>query len=363
MRTLAVISLTLLACSNPAQKTDCQDCQRGLVFSSGPALPSAIDHHATAIANNFLYVIGGNDYQKQYADVWFAPIRRDGTLGGWSNTTSLPAPRAGHGVAVIRDRLFVISGQSHGIFFASVLSAVIHPDGTLGSWEAEPNLPEARFHAYVAQSGDSIWVTGGVNEKFDATTSIYRARIVDDRLREFSSAGELPVARSHHVALVHNGHLLIAGGLTGNPTGESHNLKEILRADIGSDALSSFTTIGMLEDPPATLSGFEKDEAWILVGGLDDAGNYLADVRRIPLLGDGSLGKIESLGALPIGRSHVHQTPSAGDFLYSIGGSVGYQQLTNAVQIGHFEWLPKTAALPTKRALAFGPRRPHCPIK
>jgi hypothetical protein len=359
MRALAVISLTLLACSNPAQKPDCRDCRPGLTFVRGPHLPAAIDHHATVIVGGFLYVIGGNDYKKQYSDVWMAPIAKDGSLGTWRTTTSLPGARAGHGVALIGDRIFVISGQAHKTFLSSVLSAAVRPDGTLGNWEAEPDLPAARFHSYVAQSEHFLFVSGGVDAHFDAQKSIYVAPIVNGRLGAFSSAGELPLARSHHAALVHEGSLYIAGGLTGNPTGESHNLKEILRAVIRDDgSLEPFSVIATLDDPPATLSGFERDGAWILVGGLDDGGTYLARALKIPFLKGGALGDSENFGALPVGRSHVHQTPSSGDFVYSIGGSIGLQKLTSAVQIGHVALVPPSAS--PKRALA---RVPHCSIQ
>src|SRR4051794_17451824 len=113
MRTLAVISLTLWGCSEtgatPVPTCTPDTCQRALSFTSGPDLPTAMDHHATVIATTeqgaFLYVLGGNDYSRQFRTVWVAMLSKDGSVGSWVATRPLPEARAGHGVAVVGGRI------------------------------------------------------------------------------------------------------------------------------------------------------------------------------------------------------------------------------------------------------------------
>src|SRR5438132_2558515 len=116
MRGFAVISLTVWGCSQPAPMApappcNADTCQRALTFGDGPPLPAGMDHHGTVIATTdqgaFLYVLGGNDYSRQFRTVWSAMIADDGSLGSWVAVRPLPEARAGHGVAVVNGRIFV----------------------------------------------------------------------------------------------------------------------------------------------------------------------------------------------------------------------------------------------------------------
>jgi Kelch motif len=342
---LAVISLTLWGCSQmvPMQPPQCtaDTCARALDFADGPPLATGMDHHGTVIATTeqgaFLYVLGGNDYSRQFRTVWASAIAEDGSLAPWVPVRPLPEARAGHGVAVVNGRIFVAGGQAHGTFFDTVYSAAVLPDGTLSEWQPEPSLPAPRFHAYVATTPEWFYVTGGVDANFDATDTVFRAAIgPDGRLTAFTDSGHLPVPRSHHAAVAHHGRLYLAGGLTGNPTGTSEDFSDVIAAAILLDgSLAPFTTVTTLAAPSATLSQFELDGAWYLAGGLDDHGHYLGDITKILFAG----GAPEALTpGLPFGRSHVHQTPIYKDHFYSVGGSVHYQTVTNAVEIGNFAW-------------------------
>jgi len=359
--------------ANPCSATvhPIAQCQVGFGFSAGPDLPKALDHHGTVIATSaagsFLYVIGGNNYHGVFNTVYMAPIGADGALGAWTTTTPLPAARAGFGIAVTSGRIVVLSGQNNGVFPATVVSAPIQADGTLGAWIAEPSLPEARFHPYVTISGQSLYVTGGLDPTFVATNTVYRSTINSDgTLGAFASLTTLPVTRSHHIATVHDGFLYIAGGITGNPAGISTGLSDVLSAPVLSDGtLGAFSVIGTLDTPPATLSTFELEGQLYLVGGITDNSDYIGDIRRAPFAPNGQLGSFELLSTgLPVGRSHVHQTPFFNNHLYSVGGSIAYEKTTRSVQVGLVSWDMKMAARKVLRphsALASGPRKPHCP--
>ena len=51
--------------------------------------------------------------------------------------------------------------------------------------------------------------------------------------------------------------------------------------------------------------------------------NSLATIARAPLAADGTIGTwfADPASALPHARSHVHQMPIRGTFIYSVGGA------------------------------------------
>ena len=69
---------------------------------------------ATAVADaGYLYVIGGWDGAESI-DVLHAAIGADGSLGDWTSNTALPEPRSLHASAVADDHIFVLAGGASG---------------------------------------------------------------------------------------------------------------------------------------------------------------------------------------------------------------------------------------------------------
>jgi hypothetical protein len=65
------------------------------------ALPAPVDHHATVIWANHVYVIGGfRNVSARLSDVLVGDLAADGTVTRWTPTTSLPVALAYHTAAV-----------------------------------------------------------------------------------------------------------------------------------------------------------------------------------------------------------------------------------------------------------------------
>jgi len=85
----------------------------------------------------------------------------------------LPAARNLHGTALVGDYLYAVSGDTPSGFTASVLSARVNPDRTLGVWAENRALPAKLI--YIGNSvlavGGVVIVVGGqeVEESFSAT--------------------------------------------------------------------------------------------------------------------------------------------------------------------------------------------------
>ncbi len=127
----------------------------GGVLSGFTTLPITLPtprYGVAAVAyNGYLYTIGGNQQLNGgpvVADVHFAPIQNDGTLGTTlAATLSLPGPRYLAGAAAWNGRLYVTSGTtdtsgSNGATaLREVLVGTINPsDGTITSWTTNAAL-------------------------------------------------------------------------------------------------------------------------------------------------------------------------------------------------------------------------------
>ena len=140
-------------------------CMRGDGFfgsaSSAPtttALPMPRSHGAAAISGNFLYVAGGQQTRVDgtlvatLADVSFAPIGVNGDIGGWTQTTALPEPRAAPAIAAHGADLLLLRGRE-------ILRARRASDGTLSHWLPLPvTLAADATDGKMVVSGDVLYV-------------------------------------------------------------------------------------------------------------------------------------------------------------------------------------------------------------
>ena len=78
-------------------------------------LPRALRRHSIASKGNVIYVTGGyTDADAGIADVYYAEVNDDGSLGAWSVGTALPEARYYH-AAVIHDNQLVGTGWASSI--------------------------------------------------------------------------------------------------------------------------------------------------------------------------------------------------------------------------------------------------------
>ncbi|MBI4248989.1 MAG: hypothetical protein HY611_05755, partial [Elusimicrobia bacterium] len=182
---------------------------------SQASMPAARDSHASVwipasagMTGGALYVIGGKDAGgTARADVFYAAINADGSLGAWHVAKSLPQARSGHSALVFHNRIYVL-GDSSGL---TPYFALIAPDGTLGDWKPATNLAAAFSYTASAAANNRLYVIGGVgrNEVYSAAVSSSGA------LGAWNAMTALPQARERHSAVVLNNRLYVIGGYAG----------------------------------------------------------------------------------------------------------------------------------------------------
>lgn len=153
-----------------------------------------------AAYNGYIYTIGG--HQAAYAPwnkVEYTKIKSDGTLGPWTETSSLVENRCHAGAVAWGTRLYLVGGvgyQSGYTLRKTVQVAEIHPDGTLGPWVVDQNETAVTHPntAAVVHEGYIYLIGGSLNDY--STAAVERAEIqADGTLGSWQQMTPLPEAR------------------------------------------------------------------------------------------------------------------------------------------------------------------------
>ena len=197
-----------------------------LEFGPGPAIARAIDcgpmlygvlHPTAEMLGDWLYVIGGSA-GPPIDRVQRARIGEDGCPVDWEEGPRLPQTRSHHASAVIDGQIYLLGGfgdqnqVERGTILRSTLDAAGVPDG----WEDVGTLDPVPWTASAIVADGTVWLVGGgegnVLPRFLDT--VQRAPILADGLGDFEPVpGNLPFARSHvHQTPLFEGHIYTAGG-------------------------------------------------------------------------------------------------------------------------------------------------------
>jgi N-acetylneuraminic acid mutarotase len=147
-------------------------------ISTNP-LPASRAHHGMAVAHPgnslvpvnsaFIYVVGGQanstDAPGGTNTVYMSPVNpTTGAVGTWTALSStLPQSLVGPAVTVYNGQMYVVGGLiPGGVPSATVYSAPINSDGTLGNWSTSTNVyPTAVSFATTFGFGGNLYVFDG----------------------------------------------------------------------------------------------------------------------------------------------------------------------------------------------------------
>jgi hypothetical protein len=124
-----------------------------------PELPRRLDHTASAVRDGRLYVTGGYTDGNPKAGLWrYSPNARR-----WTQLPSMRTPRAGHGAAIIGQRLYVVGGGPRTFPDESVAPHRMLEiyDFAKRHWYAGPDMPTGRHHVAATAHEGKLYVIGG----------------------------------------------------------------------------------------------------------------------------------------------------------------------------------------------------------
>ena len=154
-------------------------------------MPQKLMGHETIVNNGRIYIIGGMIRSMgASANVYYADILEDKTLGPWKTANSLPINLLGHKAITVGDKIYVMGGTINGNFYSAdgapnnnisskVYMANVLEDGSLSAWKETSSLLEPLTLHAASTSGKNIYTLGGYNGA-GITNAVYFAPVLDD---------------------------------------------------------------------------------------------------------------------------------------------------------------------------------------
>jgi hypothetical protein len=172
--------------------------------------------HSAVIVAPHIYVIGGVTFESMaLTDVQFAPINGDGTLGGWTATTPLPAPRHRHASSTYNGFVYVLGGSADSTvaYVNDVFVSSVESGGSLGPWTStEPFVTTRHGHKSVA-ANSRVYVLGGISGSGALLDDVQVATMnTDGTLVSWSETTSFQVGRQSHACTLFNNRVYIVGG-------------------------------------------------------------------------------------------------------------------------------------------------------
>ncbi len=260
----------------------------------GESLPEGVTYHAAAVSNGTLFVLGGLHYDGQQilvsSKMYYSRLNADGIPGVWHETTSLLSAGYFLGAAVWNERIYVAGGTDYQSAAATVASAAINADGSLGAWRIELSLPVDAFqHAAVAVNG-ALYVLGGyINNGMAIQSRVYYSLINSGgALAGWSSTAPLPFPLAALGAATTCGRLYVTGGDTGTIFSQ-----QTLWADVMPDhTLSAWSALPPLPQPRYLHGMASTDRFAFVSGGYDAQSAYQSTAYVMPLPADATVPAI-----------------------------------------------------------------------
>lgn len=192
--------------------------------------------------NGYLYILGGSSGDGQcntttgtMADVQYAPLNSNGSVGTFSATSSFVASelasagRCGFGLGTNNGYMYVIGGGSTTLIGAAatghtdVLYAAINANGTLGTWTASANkFSNARTHNGGVVYNGYLYVIGGKDQAATYYDDVQYAPLnTDGSVGTFTPTTSFPIARAFLTTATYAGKLYISAGYNGTNTNDT----------------------------------------------------------------------------------------------------------------------------------------------
>lgn len=128
-------------------------------WSSQTALPYSVQSHIMVSNDGYVYAVGGSNGSTTLNSVAYAQVQNS-QITSWGTAMPLPQPTELAFVAVSNGFLFVAGGTNISLTpeFTTVWYAPINTDGSLGVWQAGPQLATAGANFNINSFGNDLGI-------------------------------------------------------------------------------------------------------------------------------------------------------------------------------------------------------------
>ena len=183
-------------------------------FTSVGTLPVNLFHSSAIVTSSRVFLLGVHNEAASINTIFSAVIQADGTLGAFTAIGTLPSNLSHSSVAVTQNRVFLLGGFNSPTYINTILSAPINADGTLGAFITAGSIPSVLTDAAVLVTSSRVFLIGG-DINGHSTASISSAPInADGTLGAFTSSGTLPVVLQYSSLIATSSRVFLLGGFT-----------------------------------------------------------------------------------------------------------------------------------------------------
>ena len=293
-------------------------------WSTSGTIPATLYRAAGAITKDRAFIFGGHNGSAAVATVYTATIGADGTLGTWSTTTALPVALYQHQVIVTKNYVYILGGQTtSGAASSATYMAPINSNGTLGGWQTGTALPGPVMASQAFVTRNRVYLIGG-DSGAGTLSTVYTATIdTNGLIGTWSAVGNIPTQLSASQVIVTKNRVYLLGG--DNTASRSAVYTAPIDADGVLGTWSAATSL------PAAVHGavaYTTKTKVYLIGGRNGS-TSLSTVYTAPINSDGTLGTWSTGTALPAAIDYPVLVASKNK-LYLLGGRTGTTALNNA---------------------------------
>lgn len=185
-------------------------------------LPVARYASGVATSGGYVYILGGADTTSLFGNsnvVYYARLWPSGAIGAWDTTTQLSYVRGMMSAQTYNGYLYIFGGTNSSTFVADVQYAKINANGTLGSWMTTSSFTGNRYGHISAFYNGYVYLYGGWLGSSYPTTLQYAPVNANGSLGTWvTSASNFTTGRAYVVGGAYKGYLYIGTGATGGPT-------------------------------------------------------------------------------------------------------------------------------------------------
>jgi len=242
-------------------------------WSTDTPLPGGVARGVAFLTRGRVYILG-NTFSSA---VYTAPVNDNGVIGTWASATPLSVARSDHAGLIIKNRAYLFGGYlNSGGNTATVITAVVNQDGTIGTWSSYASLPAALRSPVAIKTENKVYIIGGEN-----STDIYMAATDEDGLiGAWSNVGNIPNDISYAQAVTVPGMVYLLGGADPAIKDTVYRAPIDINGDIGAWSSGTVLPIWM-----AMSQAVVTTSKIYLLGGTDWNGVPLNTVYSAPFAG------------------------------------------------------------------------------
>lgn len=297
-------------------------------YQQTSSLPSAYAHSGAASGasvayNGCVYFMGGVSGGSQVADVYYASINSDGSLGAWTHSAnSMVTAVSAFAFASYNGYVYVIGGnQGGGVYSQSVQMAQLN-SGSCGTsaWTTTTNYRDTLGNEPAVAYNGYLYTMGS---KAGSTTSTYSIPINADGTlgTTWTQQTSFNNQRSKGNFVAYGGYLYLVGGQVSSLAITSVEYAKFT----GSGTLGAWSTTSSLNTGRSYPGAVAYNGYLYAIGGDDDTSTAYATTESAKINADGSLGSWSYNTAMSHTLRNNPNISSDGNHLYFVSGNVdGY---------------------------------------